>query len=123
MTRLPVPEKAVFAFVAALGLAGCVQPIAFQPMAPAPEAVAPVPEIVEARVGIAGLTTREPTLFCKAETYTSYVGQPGSVIPTLGITRAYRVVEFRGLTPQDYDPNRILFNLDAMGNIAKVDCG
>lgn len=122
MTKMPIPKKAVFAFIATFGLAGCVQMPMSGP-AQAPDAIIPVGQIIEPRVGIAGLTTREPTLFCKAETYSGYIGQPGNVIPTLGITRAYRVVEFRGLNPQDYDPNRILFNLDAMGNISKVDCG
>lgn len=122
MTKMPIPKKAVFAFIAAFGLAGCVQMPISGP-AQAPDSIVPATQIIEPRVGIAGLTTREPTLFCKAETYSGYIGQPGSVIPTLGITRAYRVVEFRGLNPQDYDPNRILFNLDAMGNISKIDCG
>ena len=55
--------------------------------------------------------------------FANEVGQPGSVIPTLGITRQYRVVEYRGIEPQEYDPLRIVFRLDAAGNIQAVDCG
>ncbi|WP_176562612.1 hypothetical protein [Paracoccus liaowanqingii] len=45
------------------------------------------------------------------------------MIPTLGLTRSFRVVEFRGIEPQDYDPNRIVFRLDATGTITQIDCG
>ncbi|TGN48000.1 hypothetical protein E4L95_18925 [Paracoccus liaowanqingii] len=72
--------------------------------------------------GIAGLTERQPDL-CKASDYARAVGQPSGVIPTLGLTRSFRVVEFRGIEPQDYDPNRIVFRLDATGTITQIDCG
>lgn len=68
------------------------------------------------------LTERKPDL-CNAARYNGYIGQPGSVVPTLGIDRAYRLVEYRGIEPQNYDPNRIVFRLDASGNISQVDCG
>ena len=51
------------------------------------------------------------------------VGQPGAVIPTLGITKELRVVEFRGIEPQEYDSLRIVFRLDQSGNIYNIDCG
>ncbi|MGR3450937.1 MAG: hypothetical protein ACU0HS_10865 [Paracoccus sp. (in: a-proteobacteria)] len=51
------------------------------------------------------------------------MGQPSSAIAGLGLTKTYRVVEYRGIEPQDYDPNRIVFRLDAAGIITKVDCG
>lgn len=95
--------------------------------APAP-APAPMPEIVPVAppvtpvAGVAGLETREPDL-CGAKNYAGYLSQPGSVIPTLGISKDYRVVEYRGIEPQDYDPQRIVFRLDASGNIYNVDCG
>jgi len=98
-------------------LAGCVA----APPLPAP-VVDPVPVAVPAVTGVAGLQTREPDV-CKAGTYRSAIGQPGSVIPMLGVTRQYRVVEYRGIEPQEYDPLRIVFRLDAMGNIQAVDCG
>lgn len=109
LTFAALPLLAVF------GLAAC---------APAP-AIDPLPpqEVITPATGIVGLTTREPTLFCKAETYVPYLGQPGSTIPMLGVDRAYRVVEYRGIEPQDYDPNRVIFRLDAAGNIANIDCG
>lgn len=93
--------------------------------APAPEpivepAVMPVP--VASVDGVAGLETREPDL-CGAKNYVPYLSQPGSIIPQLGITKEYRVVEYRGIEPQEYDPNRIVFRLDGMGNIQNIDCG
>lgn len=72
--------------------------------------------------GIAGLEERQPDL-CKAKDYVAYLGQPGTVIQTLGITRNYRVVEYRGIEPQEYDPLRLVFRLDASGNIYNIDCG
>ncbi len=87
---------------------------------PDPAAVSPVP--VAPVDGISGLETREPDA-CKAKTYISALGQPGSIIPTLGVTRDYRVVEYRGIEPQEYDPLRIVFRLDAAGNIYNIDCG
>lgn len=99
-------------------LAGCVA-------APPPTTVVvdPAPVAVPPPVtGVAGLQSREPD-GCKAATYRSAIGQPGSVIPTLGVTRQYRVVEYRGIEPQEYDPLRIVFRLDAAGNIQAVDCG
>ncbi|WP_304616646.1 hypothetical protein [Paracoccus sp. (in: a-proteobacteria)] len=72
--------------------------------------------------GIAGLEERKPDL-CGTARHASAIGQPGSVIPTLGITRSYRVVEYRGIEPQDYVPDRMVFRLDAMGNISNIDCG
>ncbi|TRW95499.1 hypothetical protein FNJ84_16095 [Paracoccus sp. M683] len=94
---------------------------------PAPEPApmpAPVPMVqpIASVDGVAGLQSREPDL-CGAKTYATYLSQPGSIIPQLGITKDYRVVEYRGIEPQDYDPNRIVFRLDAAGNIYNVDCG
>ena len=99
-------------------LAGCV-------VAPPPPAVVvdPAPVVMPPPVsGVTGLQSREPD-GCKASTYRTAIGQPGSVIPVLGITRQYRVVEYRGIEPQEYDPLRIVFRLDAAGNIQAVDCG
>ncbi len=115
MTTIPLSFRLALSAVAVIGLSACA-------VAPQPEPL-PQSDILIPASGVAGLQTREPTLFCKAETYLPYLGQPGTVIPGLGITRPHRVVEYRGIAPQDYDPNRILFNLDAAGNIAKIDCG
>lgn len=101
---------------AAAGMPGTTPPFPQAPLYPATE---PAPA---AATGIAGLQERKPDL-CKAETYRSSMGQPGSTIPSLGITRSYRVVEYRGIEPQNYDPNRIVFRLDAAGNISNIDCG
>ena len=100
-------------------LAGCV--VAPPPPAvvvdPAPVVVAPPPV-----TGVAGLQSREPDA-CHAANYRSSIGQPGSVIPGLGISRQYRVVEYRGIEPQEYDALRIVFRLDQAGNIQNIDCG
>lgn len=99
-------------------LAGCMP--APQPAAAPVPAVQPLPPVPTE--GISGLQERQPDL-CGAKTYVNALSQPGSIIPTLGLTKDYRVVEYRGIEPQDYDPNRIVFRLDASGNIYNVDCG
>lgn len=91
-------------------------PVAVLPTAPAVLPPAPV-------AGVAGLTERKPDLCGASQNYASAIGQPGSVIPTLGITSEYRVVEYRGIEPQDYKPKRVVFRLDAAGIITNVDCG
>ncbi|AXC51060.1 hypothetical protein DRW48_04235 [Paracoccus suum] len=104
------------ALVGGLALTGC---------APAPAPTVPVVEPVEAVPavsGMSGLEERKPDL-CHAKDYSGALGQPGSTIAGLGITRTYRVVEFRGIESQEYDPNRIVFRLDQAGNIQNVDCG
>lgn len=111
-TILPIAAAAAL-------LAGCMP--APQP-APAPAAQPVLPVAPAPAQGISGLEEREPDL-CGAKEYTPYLSQPGSVIPTLGLSKDYRVVEYRGIEPQDYDPNRIVFRLDASGNIYNIDCG
>jgi hypothetical protein len=106
------------ACIATVALAGCMPAPA---PAPAPVVAAPVVSPIAAD-GIAGLEERQPDL-CGAKDYVPYLSQPGTVIPTLGLTKEYRVVEFRGIEPQEYDPNRIVFRLDASGNIYNIDCG
>ena len=98
-------------------------PAPYAAPAPAPYPTAPVvADLPVATTGITGVTERKPDL-CKASSYASSVGQPGSTIPTLGLPGAYRVVEYRGIEPQDYDPDRLVFRLDATGTITKIDCG
>ncbi|MGV3693664.1 MAG: hypothetical protein ACO1OA_03980 [Paracoccus marcusii] len=109
-------------------------PAPYAAPAPAPYPTAPYPaaapfpaapvvaDLPAATTGITGVTERKPDL-CKASSYASSVGQPGSTIPTLGLPGAYRVVEYRGIEPQDYDPDRLVFRLDATGTITKIDCG
>ena len=91
--------------------------------APLTQVAAPVYEPAPVQVtGIAGLQSREPDA-CHAGSYRHALGQPGTVIPALGVTRDYRVVEYRGIEPPEYDPLRIVFRLDAAGNIQNIDCG
>ncbi|AUM74502.1 hypothetical protein [Paracoccus jeotgali] len=102
--------------VAIAALSGCMAGAPVQePVQPA--GIEPLPTAADS-----GLTERKPDL-CKASTYANRIGQPGTVIPTLGISRTYRVVEYRGIEPQEYDPNRIVFRLDSTGAISGVDCG
>ena len=111
-------KTALLPAAAAVILSACVPaPAPVAPPAPLPAvpALAPV-------TGVAGLQERQPDL-CKAQAYTGALGQSRAVIPSLGITRAYRVVEYRGIEPQEYDPNRIVFRLDAAGNVYNIDCG
>lgn len=72
--------------------------------------------------GVSGLETREPDL-CHAKDWVAYLGQSGSVVPSLDLGRPYRVVQWRGIEPQDYNPQRIVFRLDASSNIYNIDCG
>ena len=111
-------NRALIALIALAPLAACTSAYQSEPE-PLP-VTQPVP--VAPTDGVSGLQSREPD-GCKATTYRSSIGQPGSVIPTLGITKEYRVVEYRGIEPQEYDPNRIVFRLDAAGLITNVDCG
>ena len=87
MTKTP----RIFASLAAVAmLAGCFGGGATEvPVQPA--GIEPLPTMADD-----GLAERKPDL-CKASTYANYVGQPGAVIPTLGITKEFRVVEFRGI--------------------------
>lgn len=114
-------RKLVFTVV--LALAGCVEapevpppilsnePVTVTPLAgPAPTIAPP------------GLEAKEPDL-CQGIDYVPYLGKPGSVVETLGITRPYRVVPWRGIEPQEYVAGRIVFRLDAAGNIFNIDCG
>lgn len=112
----------LFALTAAAVLAGCM-PVPAPAPVPAPLSVPAVQPIPVAPVsGVAGLEEREPDL-CGAKTYVTYLGQSATLIPTMGITKTYRVVEYRGIEPQEYDPQRIVFRLDAAGNIYNIDCG
>ncbi|WP_234854947.1 MULTISPECIES: hypothetical protein [Paracoccus] len=109
--------------IAAALVSGCMAPAPAPMPIPEPAPVAYVPPAPQPVLGVAGLTERKPDLCGANKNHASAVGQPGSVIPTLGITKDYRVVEYRGIEPQEYDPNRIVFRLDAAGIITNVDCG
>ncbi len=108
-------NKFLIALMAVAPLAACVQAPAPEPAVMAPAQIVPV-------AGISGLETREPDA-CHAKSYTHALGQPGTMIPTLGVTREYRVVEYRGIEPQEYNPLRIVFRLDQAGAIYNIDCG
>lgn len=122
-------KKATILPVAAAlaALTGCMpvpEPSAFQAPEAIPATTMPFEQslAIQPAVGITGLQERTPDL-CKAEPYKQHLHQPGSIIPSLGISRDYRVVEYRGIEAPEYDPNRIVFRLDAAGNISDIDCG
>lgn len=69
-----------------------------------------------------GLVEREPDL-CQAAQFQQYLGQPGTIVPSLGITRVYRVIEFGAIYSQEYNPSRINFWLSPTGTIARIGCG
>ncbi|TWI28054.1 hypothetical protein [Paracoccus sulfuroxidans] len=116
-------KRPLIALLALVPLAACVAPQAQQyPVEPVPAVQPVVAAPVSPVAGFGGLQSREPDA-CHAKDYTSALGQPGTVIPGLGVTRQYRVVEYRGIEPQEYDPLRIVFRLDAAGNIYNIDCG
>lgn len=124
------PAMAPAAAYPVAGVPAPAYPVPAYPPSPYPVAAAPVPApfpvatepVPVAANGITGLEERKPDL-CGASKFASAKGQPGSTIPGLGITKAYRVVEYRGIEPQDYDPNRIVFRLDPAGIITNIDCG
>lgn len=73
-------------------------------------------------VNAGGLEEREPDT-CGAVNYISVLGQPAAQIATLSIDRPYRIVEWRGVEDQIYNPQRVVFRLDARGNVFNIDCG
>lgn len=117
MTNMNTTRHILAPLLMSLAVAGCMRGAPMNDMPVQPPGIEPLPTAQHS-----GLAERKPDL-CKASTYASFVGQPGSVVPTLGITRNYRIVEYRGIEPQEYDPNRIVFRLDSTGNISGVDCG
>ncbi|SEH95369.1 hypothetical protein [Paracoccus alkenifer] len=108
-----------------LTLGACMAiPLQTAPVAyPVAQTAAPAFEPAPAQVtGIAGLQSREPDA-CHAGDYRHAMGQPGTAIASLGVKRDYRIVEYRGIEPPEYDPLRIVFRLDAAGNVQTIDCG
>lgn len=94
--------------------------------APAPADIpatgAPQPGDLIAGADGAALEEREPDL-CQAADYQQYLGQPATIVPTLGITREYRVIEAGEIYSQVYNPSRINFWLAPTGEIARIGCG
>ncbi|WP_378941670.1 hypothetical protein [Paracoccus sp. R86501] len=101
---------------------GAPQPVAQPAMAPTPMPIPVSDPAPTPAQGITGLTERKPDL-CGAAKIADAVGKPSSVIPTLGLTRDYRIVEYRGIEAQVYVPNRVVFRLDEAGTITSIDCG
>ncbi|OCX66763.1 hypothetical protein BFP70_00985 [Thioclava sp. SK-1] len=110
----------VSVIAASVLLVGCAPP---EPeLAPTPNL--PTPYMTpETSTTDSGLVEREPDL-CHAKEYVTALGQPETVIPSLGLgDRPYRVVEWRGVEDQIYTPHRVVFRLDQYGNIYNIDCG
>lgn len=104
--------------VAAVLLAGCQSTVEDTD----PAEPVPVPYMTPPVSQDGALEQREPDL-CGARNYVSALGQPSSVIPTLGVSGPISVVEWRGIEPQEYNPKRVVFRLDQLGNIFNIDCG
>jgi hypothetical protein len=110
----------VSAICAALLLAAC-EPAYLDEPAPAP--VVPAPQLTPSVTTTSGgLEERQPDT-CHAADYLSVLGQPRAALDTLVLTRPYRVVEWRGVEDQIYNPQRVVFRIDAVGNIWNIDCG
>jgi hypothetical protein len=92
------------------------------PTAPDGPTNAPQPGDLIAGTGQDTLIEREPDL-CHAADYQQYVGQPGTIVPSLFISRDYRVVPFGGIVSQEYNAGRLNFQLAPTGEIARVVCG
>ncbi|MEZ5686182.1 MAG: hypothetical protein R3D78_09945 [Paracoccaceae bacterium] len=109
----------VYVIAAAVLLAAC-QPEYLEetpaPVVPAPQLTPPVTTTA------GGLEERQPDT-CHAADYLSVLGQPSSALDYLAINRPYRIVEWRGFEDQNYNPQRVVFRLDAAGNIWNIDCG
>ncbi|PFG64133.1 peptidase inhibitor I78 family protein [Thioclava sp. ES.031] len=120
--------KRFFVMGSMLALAACdpAGPMSETPSdsaAPAPQAEAPAPYVTPpVTLTKGGLQEREPDT-CGAVNYTSVLGQPAAQIQTLGITKPYRIVEWRGVEDQVYNPQRVVFRLDSRGNVYNIDCG
>lgn len=112
-----LPMKYLAILVCALALAACAPVESGEPSTNAPQPG----DLVDSPLGDR-LVEREPDL-CKASTYQQYIGQPGTIVPTLGITRVYRVIEFGGIVTQEYNPSRLNFRLSPTGEIQRIDCG
>ena len=110
----------VFTILPVMALLAACQP-AEDPMQPV-EAL-PSPYMTPAVTTTAGgLEQREPDT-CGAVNYVSVLGQPAAAIQTLSIDRPFRIVEWRGVEDQVYNPQRVVFRLDGAGNIFNIDCG
>ena len=109
----------VYVIAAGLLLAACQSPAIEE--APAP--VMPAPQMTPTVATTdSGLQERTPDT-CHAIDYISVLGQPRTALDTLAITRPHRVIEWRGFEDQSYDPQRVVFRIDAAGNIWNIDCG
>lgn len=130
-SRMPPMGASAVAPVAMTPAPAPVTPTAGYGYSPAPYAapqpVTPIPvsdpvPVPTPASGISGLEERKPDL-CGAAKISDAVGKPSSVIPSLGLTRDYRIVEYRGIEAQVYVPNRVVFRLDQAGTITSIDCG
>ncbi|MBN2739349.1 MAG: hypothetical protein JXR35_00465 [Rhodobacteraceae bacterium] len=105
-----------------LALAAC-EPTGPVEQTPDQGGAVPTPYLTpQTTVTAGGLQEREPDT-CGAVNYVSVLGQPAAQIQTLGITKPMRIVEWRGVEDQVYNPQRAVFRLDSRGNVYNIDCG
>ena len=60
---------------------------------------------------------------CHLDDFAQYQGQPGSVVESAGITRAFRVIPEGGIVTQEYAAARVNFWLNRKGEIERIGCG
>ncbi|MDO5657948.1 MAG: I78 family peptidase inhibitor [Paracoccus sp. (in: a-proteobacteria)] len=89
-----------------------------QPPVPVQPSYAPI----DTAAGGSRLEEKQPDL-CRASRFSHVIGQPADAVASLGITDSYRIVEFRGIEPQQYQPYRVNFHLDQQGLISRIECG
>jgi hypothetical protein len=69
-----------------------------------------------------GLTEREPDT-CALTQAEFLRGQPGTLVPTAGLTHPYRIIQPGSIITQEYNAARVNFYLDEAGIIARISCG
>ena len=60
---------------------------------------------------------------CDGERYGTLVGQDATALERVLIMREVRVIRPGMVVTQDYRPDRINFEIDAAGRIARITCG
>ncbi|KFI25583.1 hypothetical protein [Paenirhodobacter enshiensis] len=88
----------------------------------APSEPVPTPYMTPAVQQEGALEQRSPDT-CGNKKYSALLGQPGAAIQAAHISQPVSVVEWRGIEPQIYNPERVVFRLDQNGNVFNIDCG
>ena len=60
---------------------------------------------------------------CGAAGLASYIGQPASALDTARFANPVRVIRPGDMVTMDFNPQRLNFELDDQGEIARIRCG